>query len=54
MAMLYSIWDLSSSTRDHTCAPCTGNTESNNWTAKEVPSIPFKDSFALKVLYTLC
>ena len=27
-ALLYDMWDLSSPTRDGTCAPCTGNSES--------------------------
>ena len=32
----HSIWDLSSSTRDQTCAPCIGGQGLNHWTAREV------------------
>ena len=28
LAMLHSMWDPSSRTRDQTCAPCIGNAES--------------------------
>ena len=31
----YDIWDLSSWTRDGTCAPCSGSLD--HWTAREVP-----------------
>ena len=31
------MWDLSSSTRDQTHAPCFGRQSRNHWTAREVP-----------------
>ena len=37
--MAYGIWDLSSSTRGQTRAPCIGSL--NHWTTREVPSFQF-------------
>ena len=33
----WGMWNLSSSARDWTCAPCNGRQNFNHWTAKEVP-----------------
>ena len=37
-----SMWDLSSPTRDRTCAPCIGSASLNHWTTGKVPC-PFSD-----------
>ena len=54
LAALCSMRDLSSPTRDQTCAPCSGSTESNHWTARDVPyvnsfSISSPSSFTYRV-----
>ena len=37
----HGMWFLSSMTRDQTCGPCSGSTESlNHWTTREVPLSP--------------
>ena len=41
LAMPCGLWDLSSLTRDRTCAPCSGS--SNNLTSREVPHCTFRD-----------
>ena len=41
LAVPRGLWDLSSLTRDRTCAPCSGN--SNNLTSSEVPHCTFRD-----------
>ena len=33
------MWDLSSPTKDRTCAPCIGRWSLNHWTAGEVPRL---------------
>ena len=33
----YSLWDLSSLTRDGNCTPCIGKWSPNHWTARKVP-----------------
>ena len=38
---LCSRWDLSSLTRDGTCALCSGSKSPNHWTAREVPNMAF-------------
>ena len=37
----FSIWDLSSLTRDWTHAPCIGTWSFNHWTTREVPAFSF-------------
>ena len=34
-----AVWDLSSPTRDETCALCIGNASFNHWTTWEVPAL---------------
>ena len=41
LAVPRGLWDLSSLTRDWTCAPCSGS--SNNLTSSEVPHCTFRD-----------
>ena len=36
VASPHGMWDLSSLTRDGTCAPCGGKCSLNYWTAREV------------------
>ena len=35
------MWDLSSPTRDRTCAPCSERRSLNHWTTEEVPGAWF-------------
>ena len=37
LAAPHGMWDLSSPTRDRTCALCVGSAGLNHWTAREVP-----------------
>ena len=37
LAKLHSMFDLSSPTRDQTCAPCIGSWSLNHWTTKKAP-----------------
>ena len=39
MLWVFWLWDLSSSTRDPPCTPCTGRQGLNHWTAREIPPI---------------
>ena len=39
------VWDLSPPTRDRTHTPCIGRRSLNHWTAREVPSLIFKEKF---------
>ena len=42
LAMLHSMWDPSSPTRDQTHTPCSGSvTGSPHWTIREVPGLSF-------------
>lgn len=38
LALLHSMWNLGSPTRDQTHSPCIGSTESYHWTAREAPA----------------
>ena len=37
LAVLYSMWDLSSLTKDGTCAPAVAVQNLNHWTTREAP-----------------
>ena len=41
LAMPLGTWDLSSSTRDRTHAPCVDVQSLNHWTTKEVPRVAY-------------
>jgi len=44
--LLCGMWDLSSLTRDGTCAPCIGRQSLSYWTAGEVPSFFFSSNWS--------
>ena len=45
LAVPHVMWDLSSSTRDWTLAPCNGRQSLNHWTTKEIPHCHFTDTW---------
>ena len=49
----WGMWNLSSSARDWTCAPCNGRQNFNHWTAREVP-IQFLISVIFLFSFRMC